>query len=60
VNDLIARNTAAACWRGTSFYGYLPGGAFGGILPASMADIPLDFDRLNQYGLLHSAPRRGS
>src|SRR5204863_843473 len=32
------------------FYGYLPGGASGGILPASMADIPLDFDTLNQYG----------
>jgi formate dehydrogenase beta subunit len=29
---------------------YLPGGASGGILPASMADIPLDFDTLNQYG----------
>src|SRR5258707_15885051 len=31
-------------------YGYLPGGASGGILPASMGDIPLDFDTLNQYG----------
>jgi NADH:ubiquinone oxidoreductase subunit F (NADH-binding)/NADH:ubiquinone oxidoreductase subunit E len=35
---------------GHQFYGYLPGGASGGILPASMADIPLDFDTLNQYG----------
>jgi formate dehydrogenase len=35
---------------GQAFYGYLPGGASGGILPASMADIPLDFDTLNQYG----------
>jgi formate dehydrogenase len=35
---------------GHEFYGYLPGGASGGILPASMADIPLDFDTLNQYG----------
>jgi NADH:ubiquinone oxidoreductase subunit F (NADH-binding) len=35
---------------GHLFYGYLPGGASGGILPASMADIPLDFDTLNQYG----------
>jgi formate dehydrogenase len=35
---------------GHTFYGYLPGGASGGILPASMADIPLDFDTLNQYG----------
>jgi len=36
--------------EGHTFYGYLPGGASGGILPASMADIPLDFDTLNQYG----------
>ncbi len=36
--------------EGHLFYGYLPGGASGGILPASMADIPLDFDTLNQYG----------
>jgi formate dehydrogenase len=35
---------------GHSFYGYLPGGASGGILPASMGDIPLDFDTLNPYG----------
>ena len=35
---------------GHELYGYLPGGASGGILPASMADIPLDFDTLNQYG----------
>jgi formate dehydrogenase len=35
---------------GHAFYGYLPGGASGGILPASMADIPLDFDTLNKYG----------
>jgi len=33
-----------------SFYAYLPGGASGGILPASMGDIPLDFDTLNPYG----------
>ena len=35
---------------GHEFYGYLPGGASGGILPASMANVPLDFDTLNQYG----------
>src|SRR4051812_24030423 len=35
---------------GHAFYGYLPGGASGGILPASMADIPLDFDTLTEYG----------
>ncbi len=35
---------------GHELYGYLPGGASGGILPASMADIPLDFDTLQPYG----------
>jgi formate dehydrogenase beta subunit len=35
---------------GHELYGYLPGGASGGILPASMVDIPLDFDTLNPYG----------
>ena len=35
---------------GHELYGYLPGGASGGILPASMADVPLDFDTLNEYG----------
>jgi formate dehydrogenase len=35
---------------GQAFYGYLPGGASGGILPASMGDIPLDFDTLQPYG----------
>jgi len=35
---------------GHAFYAYLPGGASGGILPASMADIPLDFDTLQRHG----------
>ncbi len=35
---------------GHTFYGYLPGGASGGILPASMNTIPLDFDTLQPYG----------
>jgi NADH:ubiquinone oxidoreductase subunit F (NADH-binding)/NADH:ubiquinone oxidoreductase subunit E len=35
---------------GHVFKGYLPGGASGGILPASMADIPLDFGTLEPYG----------
>ena len=35
---------------GHTFYGYFPGGASGGILPAAMGDIPLDFDTLNEYG----------
>ena len=35
---------------GYAFKGYLPGGASGGILPASMADEPLDFGTLEKYG----------
>ncbi|MBB1633391.1 NADH-ubiquinone oxidoreductase-F iron-sulfur binding region domain-containing protein [Cupriavidus sp. UME77] len=35
---------------GHRFYGYLPGGASGGILPASLGDIPLDFDTLQPHG----------
>jgi len=35
---------------GHTFYAYLPGGASGGILPAKMNDIPLDFDTLQPYG----------
>ena len=35
---------------GHAFKGYLPGGASGGILPASMADIPLDFGTLEEHG----------
>ncbi len=35
---------------GHQFYAYLPGGASGGILPASMNAIPLDFDTLQPYG----------
>lgn len=36
--------------EGHEFYAYLPGGASGGILPASLGDIPLDFDTLQPYG----------
>src|SRR5882672_10142202 len=35
---------------GHTFKAYLPGGASGGILPASMADLPLDFGTLEPYG----------
>jgi len=35
---------------GHRLYGYLPGGASGGILPASLADLPLDFDTLQAHG----------
>ncbi len=36
--------------EGQKFYAYLPGGASGGILPATMNTIPLDFDTLQPYG----------
>jgi formate dehydrogenase len=35
---------------GHRLYAYLPGGASGGILPAALADLPLDFDTLQPYG----------
>jgi len=35
---------------GHQLYGYFPGGASGGILPASLSHIPLDFDTLQEYG----------
>ncbi len=36
--------------EGHDLYAYLPGGASGGILPARLADAPLDFDTLQTYG----------
>ncbi|MEI7784697.1 MAG: NADH-ubiquinone oxidoreductase-F iron-sulfur binding region domain-containing protein [Betaproteobacteria bacterium] len=36
--------------EGHELYAYLPGGASGGILPAALADIPLDFDTLQPHG----------
>lgn len=35
---------------GHEFYGYFPGGASGGILPAALGDAPLDFDTLHEHG----------
>ena len=35
---------------GHELYAYLPGGASGGILPAALADLPLDFDTLAEHG----------
>ena len=49
VKELIAEYCGGML-PGHAFYAYLPGGASGGILPATMGDIPLDFDTLNQYG----------
>ena len=48
VNELIAR--AGGMEDGHTFKAYLPGGASGGILPASLGDVPLDFGKLDEYG----------
>ncbi len=49
VKELIAEY-CGGMQDGHALYAYLPGGASGGILPASMGDIPLDFDTLQPYG----------
>jgi formate dehydrogenase len=49
VKELIAEY-CGGMQSGHTFYAYLPGGASGGILPASMGDIPLDFDTLQPHG----------
>jgi formate dehydrogenase len=49
VKELIAEY-CGGMQDGHTFYAYLPGGASGGILPASMGDIPLDFDTLQPHG----------
>lgn len=49
VQELID-NYCGGMKSGHTFYGYLPGGASGGILPASLNSIPLDFDTLQPYG----------
>jgi formate dehydrogenase beta subunit len=53
-NGITARELlerAGGMQAGHEFYGYLPGGASGGILPASLGDIPLDFGgELGEYG----------
>lgn len=49
VRELIAEYCGGML-DGHDFYAYLPGGASGGILPASMGDIPLDFDTLQPHG----------
>jgi formate dehydrogenase len=48
-NELIAEHCGGMA-EGHQFRAYLPGGASGGVLPASMADIPLDFGMLEPYG----------
>jgi formate dehydrogenase beta subunit len=46
----LIREYCGGMLDGHEFYGYLPGGASGGILPASKGDLPLDFDTLQAHG----------
>jgi formate dehydrogenase len=48
VNELI--EACGGMQDGHTFKGYLPGGPSGGILPASLSDLPLDFGSLEKYG----------
>ena len=49
LNELIEEYCGGMA-EGHRLRAYLPGGASGGILPASKADIPLDFDTLQEHG----------
>jgi formate dehydrogenase beta subunit len=49
VRELIAEYCGGML-PGHEFYGYFPGGASGGILPASLGDLALDFDTLQPHG----------
>ncbi len=49
VKELVAEYCGGMA-EGHEFYAYLPGGASGGILPASLGDVPLDFDTLQPHG----------
>ena len=49
LHELIAEYCGGMA-EGHTLYAYLPGGASGGILPASLADVPLDFDTLQPHG----------
>ncbi len=49
LNELIEEYCGGMA-QGHRLLAYLPGGASGGILPARKADIPLDFDTLQEHG----------
>ena len=49
LRELIAEHCGGMA-DGHALSGYLPGGASGGILPASLARLPLDFDTLQEHG----------
>ena len=48
ITDIIA--AAGGMAEGHLFKAYQPGGPSSGLLPASMADLPLDFDTLQPHG----------
>ena len=48
ITDIIAASGGMA--QGHAFKAYQPGGPSSGLLPASMNDIPLDFDTLQPHG----------
>ena len=52
LNELIEEYCGGMA-EGYRLLAYLPGGASGGILPARKADIPLDFDTLQELSLIH-------
>ncbi len=49
LQELVAEH-CGGMQPGHELYAYLPGGASGGILPARLADVPLDFDTLQAHG----------
>ena len=49
LNELIAEY-CGGMQDGHELYAWFPGGASGGILPARLADVPLDFDTLTEHG----------
>lgn len=48
INEIIAE--CGGMQEGHSFRAFLPGGASGGIFPASMADLPMDFGTFEKHG----------
>ena len=49
INELIDE-FCGGMQDGHQLYAYLPGGASGGVMPARLADVPLDFDTLQPHG----------
>jgi len=49
LRELVAEHCGGMA-PGHELYAYLPGGASGGLLPAQLADVPLDFDTLQPHG----------